>query len=110
MNNFQLYQGDISIIKIDSVPSEIKMEKLEKDFIVAYGEVTGHHHKLKVEEKKDATYYLGKSDKGFYLEVIGGDLELWHHQHAPQVITPGKYYIGQQFEYDELEKIRRVCD
>lgn len=106
----QLYQGDISIIKIDSVPSEIKMEKLNKDFIVAYGEVTGHHHKLQVEERTVGNYFLGKTDKGFYLEVKNEPLTLRHQQHKEQVIEPGLYWLGQQFEYDELSKLKRVID
>jgi len=106
----QIYQGDIPVIKIskEQLPKGLKFEKLIKDKIVAEGEITGHHHKLKVLEHTNLVE-IAKDENGYYLKTNGG-VELEHQQHDTIKIDKGIYFIGKQFEYDEVEKLKEVRD
>lgn len=105
----QQYQGDISIVKIEKAPDGLKFEETKKDTIVAYGEKSGHKHTLTYQDRTDTSYQLAKVDNGYYL-ITDSEMLLTHNQHKTQVITPGTYWIGKQFEYDEISKLRVVRD
>jgi hypothetical protein len=111
----QALHGDVIIEKIKSLPKDFEeMEKLEDDCL-AYGEATGHSHKLfrmmdpelptavsfDLRIAKDGTRYLHVENK----------TELRHQEHDPRVIPPGDYKISIQREFDPFEKLtRKVTD
>jgi hypothetical protein len=103
----QNYQGDVSIIKIEKVGKEVRFESMKNGFIVAEGEISGHNHSLVAEPK--TLVEIAKDENGFYLKVTGGSVKMNHQEHATQTIGEGLYFIGRQYEYNEVEE-RRVLD
>lgn len=98
--------GDVIITKTKEPKGFEAMTKIE-DGCLAYGEATGHMHKL----------FGGEFDlrecpetKVKHLRVVK-EVVLKHQEHNPVVIPPGHFRIGIQVEYDPYEKLsRRVAD
>ena len=87
----QYRHGDLLIVPIAEVPKRAKAGKKSKERVLAYGEVTGHAHRLsagKVTELKGVTY--------FTTEV---DTLLTHEEHGPLLFKPGAYKVIHQVEY-----------
>ena len=103
----QAYQGDVSIIKIDKLDKAVHFEPLENGFVVASGEVSGHHHRLVAE--RDSVVEIAKDENGFYLNIKSGSVKLNHEEHATQTIERGLWFLGRQWEYNEVEE-RKVLD
>ena len=100
-------QGDLLIIKINELPKEVK--KL-KTLIVAYGEITGHKHRL----TRDSTEVLEpiKVDIKFpikFLNIVENDT-LVHEEHKTVELEKGFYKIIYQREFDLIEGYRQVID
>lgn len=100
-------QGDC-LVKAIEIPKEAKKTD---ETILAYGEVTGHAHRLhgngftcfRIPDQEGAS-------EGFYLRVSEPTM-LKHEEHNPIEITPGDYKIEIVREYDHFEKMaRRVAD
>jgi len=104
MTNY-LRHGDLLFKEIDVLPTGVK--PLDTD-IVAFGEATGHHHKLVggqaiVYESKDS------SDKR-YVEVKQTS-QLTHQEHKTIEVKPAVYEIVNEQEYEPFkEAIQRVAD
>jgi len=108
----QKYQGDISII------SSKKVEEMSKDkvftklpiggLVVAEGETTGHKHILVAEPRADIE--IAQDQFGYFVKVNSGRAMLKHDKHAEIVLEPGISFIGSQWEYSEIEKLRKVQD
>ena len=98
--------GDVILTKT-SLPKDFEsMPKVEDDCL-AYGEATGHAHKLFGEN-----FDLREcpKTKTRHLRVVSPVL-LKHQEHDQVEIPPGEYTIGIQKEYDPFEKLtRRVID
>jgi hypothetical protein len=98
-------QGDVPFLKIDELPANAKPRK-GNNRIVAYGEVTGHHHVLEA-----ATMY--DDDLGNLFALVEKPTRLLHHEHGAIVLEPGIYQFGlngvQQVEYLGDEE-RRALD
>jgi len=105
----QQYQGDIPILKIEEkFVKKIKFRPLKKDLVVALGEATGHRHVVKVKEPTKILW--GEDENGKYLKVLKGEAVIEHNTHKTQTIPQGTWFVGSQFEYDEVEELRRVRD
>lgn len=106
----QRYQGDISIVQIteQQLPMGLSFSKLTKPFVVAEGEVTGHKHTL--EQTKPVDWEIAENENGFYLRVHSGTGLLTHQEHEAQEIPQGIFFIGKQWEYDELREWKKVQD
>lgn len=104
--NNQQFQGDVGIVKIEKVDREVNWKKVESGFIVAYGEVSGHHHKLVAD--RETVIEIAQDANGYFLRT-SGRAKLVHQSHAEQVIERGTYFIPLQVEYNEVEE-RRVLD
>lgn len=107
-NEYALH-GDVIIFGEDNLPKNFnKMPKVE-DACLAYGEMTGHAHKL-VGEKASFDLRECPKTKVRYLKVVA-PIMLKHQEHSPIEINPGQYRIGIQQEYDPFEKlVRQVAD
>lgn len=96
-------QGDVPFLRLDKLPKGVKPRKSN---IVAYGEVTGHHHV--VEEAQ-----MFEDGLGNLFALVEKPTQLLHHEHGAIVLGPGVYQFGQagvyQVEY-EGEEERRVLD
>lgn len=104
----QYFQGDIPIIELDKLNIEVKFKKLPQDgVIVAEGETTGHHHKIVAEKTSEVE--IAQVGNEFYMRINKGEATIKHQEHAPITFGVGVYYIGKQWEYDELAE-RQVRD
>lgn len=98
--------GDV-IIRRESVPNDFETWPIVKDDCLAYGEATGHAHKL-----FDGEFELRENPKTKerHLRVVK-ECFVRHQEHNPVTLPPGEYRIGIQREYDPFTKIiRQVAD
>lgn len=84
------------------------MPKVEDDCL-AYGETTGHAHKI-FGNPEDFDLRECPKTKARHLRVVN-PVMLKHQEHSPVKLPPGDYRIDIQREYDPFEKLsRRVID
>lgn len=100
------FQGDVGIVRIEKTDKQVNWKKVESGFIVAYGEVSGHHHKLVAE--KGTTLEIAQDENGYFLRT-SGTIKLTHQSHEVQIIEKGTYFLPLQVEYNEVME-RRVQD
>jgi hypothetical protein len=96
-------QGDVLLVRVGSVPAKAK--RLATN-IVAYGEVTGHAHKVEVDA---GDCVLTEDEEGNMFVSVKGKAALKHDEHAPLPLAEGHYKVVKQREY-EPDKIRNVAD
>lgn len=100
----QLYRhGDVLIGSIDEIPNEA--QKRQDNVTLAYGESTGHSHRI--EDPTTAETYL--YDGLLYLRVIAPVARLIHEEHKTIELPKGIYRVWQQREYTP-QRIRTVYD
>jgi hypothetical protein len=92
-------QGDVLLKKVSSIPEGAKHEETK---IVAYGEATGHHHKL-----VGVAEVYSLEDQLF--ATIGEGVQIVHQEHAPLAVEEGIYEIRIQREYTP-QGVRQVMD
>lgn len=114
-------QGDVLLISVEGIPPGFQERKSEKT-ILAYGEVTGHHHRF--EDNKVIAFYKegdphaisgGTALRGSrtdveYVAVMGKVAKLLHEEHSTIPVKSGVYRVVRQREYSIHEGIRRVAD
>lgn len=108
----ELYrQGDVLFTRIAKLPTGER--RLRNDGAVAYGEVTGHSHRLAEEDVNSAEVleigdglYVHVSDAGVRIE---GGVTFVHEEHGPVTLPRGDYRVTIQREYSP-EAIRNVID
>ena len=112
----QARQGDVFLEKVQSLPAGIMREIApdDGDVVLAYGEVTGHKHRIRAFQDTGALparlFDVGEMR---FLDVTAPAM-LIHEEHAPVDLEPGiyrvsKYGVGTQREYSP-EMIRPVLD
>jgi len=98
--------GDVIVTKCTEPEGFNSMDEI-KDGCLAYGEATGHAHKLFGGEFRLRECPTTKTR---HLHVIR-EVVLKHQEHNPVTIPPGHFRIGIQQEYDPFEKrSRQVID
>jgi hypothetical protein len=97
-------QGDVLLKKIDKIPDKTKLEK--KNNILAYGEVTGHHHRF---ESPDVVTMVDPKTNTQYV-TLGRDSLLEHEEHENLMIPKGIYEVVIQREFDMAQGVRQVVD
>lgn len=96
-------QGDVLLFPI-TMPSEAKKTE---DKIIAYGESTGHAHRI---SDQGIIFNLPTSKKRF-LRVLPGGLDIIHEEHENLNLPEGEYEIKIQREWDWYsEVVRYVAD
>jgi hypothetical protein len=102
--------GDVLLRRVDR-PEKLKEDATQKDsHVVAYGEQTGHHHRLTGIDGAKINALKG-SDERVYVEIVGGLATLSHEEHSALKIPPGFYEITIEQEFDYFERAsRRVVD
>jgi len=100
-------QGDVMFRRIDKLPKGTR--KKRKDATVAYGEVTGHSHRL---ADTEAAEVLEIGD-GLYVHVSGDGVRIEatfiHEEHGPITLPAGEYEVTIQKEYNP-KAVRSVVD
>lgn len=97
-------QGDILLVAVSQLPSEVVPEQRQGDIILALGEVTGHAHRIRAVECH-AWNIAGQR----YL-VVDQPVVLSHEEHGAISVAPGVYQVVQQKELDLSGEWRRVVD
>ena len=101
-------QGDVLLIPTaDAIPEN---GKLDASGILAAGEVTGHHHRVRKEDKHAAKLYRVASwgnQPSAYLQVGEQSISITHEEHAPVSVPPGRYAVRIMREFDAVEEIAR---
>ncbi len=98
--------GDV-IVTMEKLPSNFETMPIVKDACIAYGEATGHAHKI-----FGSNFELRECPKTKvrHLRVVE-PVMLKHQEHDAVTIPPGEYRIGIQKEYDPFDKLtRQVAD
>src|SRR5688572_11710444 len=108
--NMKLYrQGDVLLQCVDEIPSDAVECMVDGDVILAYGEVTGHAHRLADGTTKPfAKGGMWSPTAERFIQALEG-AELTHEEHSAIKLAPGCYRVIQQREYHPQE-IRRVAD
>lgn len=102
-------QGDVMFIPINRLPDG--PQKKRDNGTAAYGEVTGHSHRL---SDLDAAEVLEIGDGLFVRVSESGGVSIpgatfIHEEHLPVTLEPGDYEIRIQREY-QPEGVRSVLD
>jgi hypothetical protein len=100
--------GDVIIQRVDSVPVDFEELDKEPNSCLAYGEATGHAHKL-FDGEFDVR--IDKDNESVrHLKVVK-PVALRHQEHKEIILKPGNYITRIQREYDPFgKKIREVAD
>lgn len=102
-------QGDCLLQRVDSIPTDATPCKIDGDVILAYGEVTGHCHRLAAGTVKPfAKGGAWSPTAERFIQTLEG-AELTHEEHSKIALAPGYYRVIQQREYSPSE-IRAVAD
>lgn len=94
--------GDVLLGSVDTLPNNAKKRS---NVILAYGEVTGHSHRI-ADPRSAETFEVNGE---IYLKVVVPKAQLIHEEHAMIELPEGIYRVWQQREYAPGE-IRRVYD
>ncbi len=101
--NMLFRQGDVLIRRINALPKQRSKKRVNG--ILAYGEVTGHSHRIEDLAKAE----LLEIDSNVYLRVSEEGVRIIHDEHSPVVLPAGNYEVEIQREYAP-EEIRNVAD
>ena len=101
-----LHQGDVVIVPLDGPPADLATCTQQPEPILAYGEVTGHSHRVNGERVR-----FFRNDVNAYLLVEGDDAILVHEEHTHRRLAPGWSKVNIQRE-KSLEEVgwRSVVD
>ena len=108
---FQARQGDI-FFKTVSKEKLPKNMKKKTDNILAYGEVTGHSHKIMSPSISEMESFVDENGD-IYVLSPNEDIRIGHDEHDVIVLPQNEWVcVSRQREYDPLavEKERRVAD
>ena len=103
MKKIYCCHGDVTLVKVNSIPKDSKKVQWKKGFILERGEGQNIHS---VEDKCEI-YQVGDT---LYLKV-GSDVRIDHAEHGIQILEPGIYKkeIERVFSYEDMEA-RKVQD
>ncbi|PWT78456.1 MAG: hypothetical protein C5B60_01100 [Chloroflexi bacterium] len=85
-------QGDVLIESIAAIPLEAELR--EGSPILAYGEATGHSHRVEAPENAQVWVLYGQ----LYLKLLE-TATVVHDEHGPITLPAGAYRVWQQREY-----------
>ena len=107
-NKDQARQGDIFFCKVDGPPK--KGRKIQTP-VLAYGEVTGHAHRIASPSISQCESVVDENGDIFIKSQT--EIVVDHDEHGPVTLVPDTWFcVTRQREYDPLaaEKERRVAD
>lgn len=79
--------------------------KRRPNLVLAYGEVTGHSHRIKEQDAAE----LWEANGTLFLKVVADRATVIHEEHAPVTLPRGLYRVWRQREYTP-QAIRVVRD
>ena len=98
-------QGDVFLKPVESFPTGI--QKLDTN-VLAYGEATGHDHRV---VGGQAVVYAAKGETEAKYVDVTEESELVHQEHEAINVPEGQYEVVHEREYSPFdEAIKRVQD
>ena len=102
-------QGDVLLVQVEEIPADATACNVDGDVILAYGEVTGHAHRIAAGTVKPlANGGVWEPSAERFIQALEG-ATLRHEEHGAIEIPAGNYRVIQQREYHP-EEIRNVAD
>ena len=95
--------GDV-ILTAATLPKGALREERNGDVVLAYGEVTGHAHRIATKKVS-----LWSKDDQRYI-VVDETAELSHEEHGVHIVAPGTYKVSIQRVYTLGGDVRAVAD
>ena len=105
----QARQGDIFFKTVKNIPNNMKKKT---DNILAYGEVTGHRHKIMSPSIFEMESFVDENGD-IYVLSEHEDIKIGHDEHDVITLPKNEWIcVSRQREYDPLavEKERKVAD
>lgn len=99
----QIRNGDVFLRQVP-LPTIAKKVSQDRPEVLAYGEVTGHSHRI-----EGATVERYEHDGRAYILLAEAGL-LTHEEHGQAVVPAGIYEVIIERDYDPSEYQRRVVD
>lgn len=104
MSNYR--HGDVGVIGAASLPKDAVREDTSQGVVLAYGEVTGHAHRIVAGEVE-----MWTADKLRFMVVGDEGATLNHEEHGPMELEPGIYEVRIQQVFDPFTELsRNVAD
>lgn len=101
-------QGDVLLIEVSAIPKTAKDVTPEADVILAYGEVTGHAHRI-VQTKAKPKVRVWDARGERFIQRVEAQALISHEEHAAVALTARVYQ--QVFQVEERgPEVRRVAD
>jgi hypothetical protein len=107
--SFQARQGDIFFKSVAAVPKGLKPYK---NNILAYGEVTGHSHKIMTPAIADMESFVDENGDIYVMSPLD-EIKVGHDEHTEITIPANTWVcVSRQREYDPLaaNRERLVAD
>ena len=101
-------QGDVLLIEVAAIPKDAKDVTPDGDVILAYGEVTGHAHRI-AQTKAAPKVRVWDAAGERFIQRVEADAQLVHEEHSAVVIERPAYRQIIQVE-ERGEEVRRVAD
>lgn len=95
--------GDVLIARTPGIPEHARPRTTP---ILAYGEVTGHSHRIA--EPEAAEFF--ELDGIIFVNILAENATLVHEEHHPISLPRGTYRVWQQREYTPTTPTRWVAD
>jgi hypothetical protein len=94
--------GDVLISSTTSIPTTAK---IRPGTVLAYGEITGHSHRVQDPHSAELWEHGGV----LFLKVVADNATIIHEEHQPITLPRGLYRVWMQREYTP-QAIRRIAD
>ncbi len=101
-------QGDVLLISVDAIPKDAVDNTPLGDVILAYGEVTGHAHRIhQTQQAPKVRVWDAGAER--YLQLVADKPNLTHEEHGAATLERPIY--RQIFQTEERgEVVRQVAD
>lgn len=93
--------GDVFLRAVLAVPPAAH-EDAQWNRVLAYGEVTGHAHRV------SGAMSLWNAGEQRYVAVGAEGATLTHEEHGPIAVAPGAYEVVIQRQWDYLQEMARA--
>ena len=105
----QARQGDIFFQTVGNLPEKLKPHQ---NSILAYGEVTGHSHKIVSPSISEMESFVDESGD-IYVRSMHCEITVGHDEHNTITLPQGEWIcVSRQREYDPVaeDRQRKVAD
>lgn len=101
--------GDLGISKVTTLPQGAKKIYHGNEFVLAWGEVTGHKHLMFDPETQESITVL--EDEGTRYLDLKKPVKIRHEEHKTITVEKGLYIVKHEREWDYIENdMRKVVD